>query len=180
MTVNDYKEEIMMTLGAPVVDIEIEDYIPQIINKAFRELKHYITDTFSVTLPVNNRIDLSDKKVDTVINVWRSNTPNRIVNFSDIIFLMAKGSNMATPSMGDYARAMLLQQVKNTISTDLDFVYDKPERMLYVNINYPKPAAITINYIPEFENVEELTETYWQNLLLRLATACLLYTSRCV
>ena len=88
-----------MTLGAPVVDIEIEDYIPQIINKAFRELKHYITDTFSVTLPVNNRIDLSDKKVDTVINVWRSNTPNRIVNFSDIIFLMAKGSNMATPSM---------------------------------------------------------------------------------
>ena len=35
MTVNDYKEEIMMTLGAPVVDIEIEDYIPQIINRHF-------------------------------------------------------------------------------------------------------------------------------------------------
>ena len=170
MTLDEYVDTIMVSLGSPIVDIEIEHQIPKIIEIAFRELKNYITDSTTMTVPYSNKIDLSGKKVSTVIYVMRSRSEYLLGDYADTAWLLANRNFNAIPA-DDYSRAMLVKQVKNTLATDLDFKWEKNEETLYVYCNYPKPAAITIQYIPDYESVEELTEPYWQTQLTKLSLA---------
>ena len=59
----------------------------------------------------------------------------------------------------------------NTISTDLDFVWDAHKEELSVAINPPYTNQLTIEYIPDYQSVEEITEVYWVDIILKLATA---------
>lgn len=178
MTICDYKEDILLQLGFPVLEIEIEANIERIIDMAFRELKHYITDTRTATIPyVGEKIHIEDNfnkgkdKINTVVYIMRGHSPNRIADFQDIMYLVSRQNSLQYLSLTDYSRAMLTQQCKNTIATDLDFYWDKINSDLYVYANYPKPDTITIVYIPEYEKVEDIVEPFWQNLLRRLALA---------
>ena len=38
-------------------------------------------------------------------------------------------------------------------------------------MNPPFTNAITIQYIPDYKDVEEITEVFWMDIILRLATA---------
>ena len=177
MTICDYKDDILLQLGYPVLEIEIEENIERVIDMAFRELKHYITDTRTATIPYMNKIHIDDKfnhgkdKINTVVYIMRSNSPNRIGDFQDIMYLVSRQDSLQYLSLTDYSRAMLTQQAKNTLATNLDFYWDKINSDLYVYANYPKPDFISVVYIPEYEKVEDIVEPFWQNLLRRLALA---------
>ena len=171
MKVEEYVSDILLSLGAPVVEVEVKNYIEKIVDMAFREIKHYITDTETVTLQYFEKMHIEDPKIDTVAYVTRSNTPNRIADFQDIMYLMSRQSSLQQVSLTDYSRALLTQQLKNSLATDMDFYWDKKNKDLYVYANYPKPERVTIVYIPDREKIEDITEPFWENLLRRLALA---------
>ena len=73
--------------------------------------------------------------------------------------------------VSNYASWSTLQQIKNTTSTDLSFIYDKHEEKLYVNVSQALPGNITIMYIPRFDDVSEITSDFWIDVLIRMAVA---------
>lgn len=62
-------------------------------------------------------------------------------------------------------------QIKNTMSTDLNFIFDKSKNYLYINSAFDKPKYIAVTYIPRFDNVEEVTSDYWIDIIIRMAVA---------
>lgn len=181
MTENEYVEDVDLLLsGGGIVTVEIKDSIPKIVQLAFKEIKHYITDTETLTIPYYQRLHIEDypdprnhRKVNigNVVYVQRSNTPNRIADYQDIMYLMSRQSTLQNVSLTDYNRALLVNQAKNTISTDLDFYWDSKNKDLYVYANYPKPDKISIVYTPRYDNIEDVESEFWQNLIRRLAVA---------
>lgn len=171
MKSEEYVKDILLQLGDPILNVEIKEQIPDIVDMAFRELKHYISDTKTATIGYSERIHIEDIPIDTVVYIMRSNSPNRIADFQDIMYLQSRQSSLQYVSLTDYNRAMLVQQAKNTIATDLDFYWDKDNKDLYVYANYPKPESISVVYIPEYKCIEDITEPFWENLLRRLALA---------
>ena len=57
------------------------------------------------------------------------------------------------------------------MSTDLIFRFDKHTNYLYVNCAFDKPEAITIEYVPRYNSVEEIVSDFWIDKLVLLATA---------
>ena len=177
MTLAEYVEEINFSLGGSVVDVEIEKDLDKCVNKAFREVKRYITTPAYMTVPfgvstngVGATIDLSDKNVYSVVNVMRPNSYNSLsMNTLDVFGLNQTYS--AVTNVNAYIDRMLRLQAINTISTDLDFIWDAHNKKLSVTMNPPFTNMITIQYIPDYKDVEEITEIFWQDIILKLATA---------
>ena len=42
---------------------------------------------------------------------------------------------------------------------------------MYINAGYDKPAKITIEYVPIFTDVSEITSDYWIDILSRMSIA---------
>ena len=171
MTMEEYKAEIESSLGAPVVEIEIKEYIPNYVNRAFRELKRYISTPYFITVPYTvTAIDLTSYDVYTVINVMRSNpTYGTFMQDADVFSLASSYYNMTNVS--NYVNRMLILQQRNTISTDLDYIWNPNNRTLYISTNPPFPPALTIQYVKDYKDVDEVKDPYWVDILLRLAIA---------
>lgn len=175
MTLAEYTDEIAFQLGGSVLDLEIANDLPRCVNRAFREIKRYIVTPAYMTLPWNsnnggNRISLKDKNVYSIINVMRPNSYNSLTVNSLDVFGLAQ-SYSAVTNLDAYMNRMLRLQQMNTISTDLDFVWDAHTKELYVTMNPPYTNQITIAYVPDYQSVEEITEVYWVDFILKLATA---------
>lgn len=175
MTREEYIEDIKISLGAPIVEVEIEELLGLLVDKAFREVSRFITETrFKTVTYVGAPIDTSVMKINTVIGLLRTSNPSRVADITDVYALSTLNVANASSTnvlLSDYLYRTQMNQLKSTISTDLDFTYDKEDRKLYVNTFYPTPSALTIVYIPEFVDVSEVTEMYWINLIQRLALA---------
>lgn len=174
LKIDDYVKWIKLQLGGTVVALECEEQIPEIVDMSFLELRNFITDIDTLTLPFQNCIDLSKYKVSSVHYVMRgSNNANGLRQLQDAMYLYINQSNWAMHS--DYAdriaNAMMISQNKSMISTDLDFHFDKRYNTLYVHAQQLTPSAITIAYTPEYEAVEDIYEPFWQDKLRRLALA---------
>lgn len=169
---DSYINDIKLMLGAPIVSIEVDEYLPQIVEMAFNELKHYITDVRFMTIPYStNSIDLKGMGVSNVVYIMRAKNTTGPGGFQDVMYIYSRQSALNTYTLTDYARALLAQQNKNALATDLDFNYDKINERLYVYAQQALPTYITIAYTPEYRNVEDIIEPFWQDLLRRLATA---------
>lgn len=171
LKMEDYVNYIKMQLGGSIVSIEIEDDIPIIVNQAFDELKHYITDVETMTIPYSNKIDLTNKKVSSVVYIMRGRNTNGPGGFQDVMYIYSRQSASNSYTLTDYARSLLAMQNKSALATDLDFHYDKRSEQLYVYAQQALPTTITLVYIPEYECVEELIEPYWQDKLKKLSLA---------
>lgn len=177
MTLAEYVDEILFTLGGTVVEVEIEKDLPRCVNKAFREVKQYVTTPAYMTVPfgamsqgIGGTVDLKDKNVYSVVNVMRPDSYNSLsMNTLDVFGLNLTYS--AITNMDAYAQRMLRLQQMNTISTDLDFLWDAHTKKLSVTMNPPFTNTITIQYIPDYKDVEEITEVFWVDIILKLATA---------
>ena len=166
-----YVDNILLQLGSSVVDVEIEEDIPKIVDLAFNELKHYITDVQTMTLPYSTVIDLAGKKIATIMYIMRGRNTNGPGGFQDVMYIYSRQSALNTYTLTDYARALLAMQNKNALATDLDFHHDKLNEKLYLYAQQALPNTITIVYTPDYASVEELYEPYWQNILKRLSLA---------
>lgn len=175
MTREEYIDDIKTSLGFPIVDVEIDEILGKLVDKAFREIRRYVTETHFVTIPYSSKgIDVSKYKIDSIIQIFRTSNPARTVDFTDIYTLSTVNTGNSSSInllLSDYLYRTQMTQIKNTISTDLDFTYDKDSQKLYINAVYPVPAYVTLAYNPVLLDVSDIREPYWENYVQRLSLA---------
>ena len=62
-------------------------------------------------------------------------------------------------------------QLRNTMTTDLQWYYDPKNKVIYVTHREPIPTVITVTYVPDYKDVSEITNQTYINYLLRLGLA---------
>ena len=71
----------------------------------------------------------------------------------------------------NYAAYNTALQIRNSMSTDLLFRFDRHTKLLYINVGTNKPQNITIEYVPRYDNVDEIASDYWIDKLVQLSVA---------
>ncbi len=190
MNLADYREEIQLKLTGDLLESELDDNtINKIIKSALRELQRYYTSTKLITIPFKYCIDLSNPEdtndeeifVNSVVMVYRTEDlsgGNSSAGFTDpmqvaqwqLISGMGNLTNFQD-AVWNYGAWTTLGQIRNTISTDLSFKFDKSTNRLYINVSAGTPQTITIEYIPVIQDVSEVTSDYWIDMLMRLSIA---------
>lgn len=184
MNINAYIDEIKLKLTGGVLDLEITDEaISKTIYSAMREVQRYIDTTRTITIPYSSCIDLTPYNVSSVSRVYRAEgyfaedgtgigtSPGDPVYMAQIQMLSGNGTiNGLTEFTSNYAAWNTALQIKNTVSTDLAFRYDKSSEKLYINIAFDTPPRITIEYIPVYKDVDEITSDFWIDVILNLST----------
>lgn len=193
MDITAYRDEIRLKLTGGLIDLELDDVtIDKIIESCLREIQRYITSTKLITIPFSKCINLSaikdenDKnlKINSISAVYRtdsyfgSEVSNDSITPGDPMAaaqwqLISGTGNMYNfqDYVYNYAAWNTLTQIRNTTSTDLFFRYDKDSNKLYINISTGAPTKITIEYVPRYDNVDEITSDYWIDELMKLCVA---------
>lgn len=171
MKMQDYVDDIDFQISGGVLELEIRDQLPKCVNKAFREIKRYMNTPSYKTVPYSNSIDCSQYNVYNVMSVLRT-APiyGTTYGTSDMDVFSLAASATGTSYLNYYENRMLQIQQRNTISTDLEFLWEPETKMLRLSVNPPYPSAVTIEYVNDYKNVDEVTEPYWQDWILQLAT----------
>ena len=183
MTIDAYRDEVKLRLTGGVLKLEINDAdLDKVINAALREVQRYINITKIVTLPYSPCINLKEYKVNSVTEVYRAEGFAQTNSIYGVVMdplyaaqwqlLSGAGNinNINNYAM-NYASWNTLLQMRNTISTDMAYYYDKTTENLYINTSTGCPGAITIEFVPRYDSVEEITSDYWIDVLMRLSVA---------
>lgn len=192
MNMQAYIDEVKLRLTGNLLEIELDDAtIAKVINSALREMQRYVCSVGIITIPFSRCIDLSKQtnpngvpiKVSSVTNIYRANSFSagdsaQGVSFVDPMYgslwqLISPAGNMYNYQnyVYDYAAWNSMMQIRNTSSTDLSFYFDKKDNKLYINVMSSNPSAITIEYIPRYDSVDDVVSDYWIDFLVRLAVA---------
>lgn len=70
----------------------------------------------------------------------------------------------------NYTSWCTMSQIRNTMSTDMAFVEDRHNNKLYINSD-SNPGAVTIEYIPKINSVEDIKSSYWIDILIKMSIA---------
>ena len=182
----DYIEYIQLQLTGGLLELEIDsDVIGKFVDAALVELRRYIDQTNVITVPFSRCIDLTDFNHSAIVHVYRTegftgDSASQMQQGSIVDPMYAQqwaafSNGGANYNLNNYVLNYLaystLLQMRNTSSTDLAFKEDKTEDKLYINCTDAAPKMITIEYIPVFERVEEITSDYWIDILKRLSLA---------
>lgn len=183
MKMDEICEEVNFQLGLPANENVEGLQTERAVNLAFRELKRYMKTPVDKTVPFAHRIALADVGIKTkkVLNVQGA-YPRIGLTLSTIdsgnVFQTAAAINVYSnignasainidPIMTELAMA----QVRNTLSTDMQYKYDSLNNLLYIAFRDPIPAQITITYVPDFQDVSELVSDTWVDYLVRMSLA---------
>ena len=184
MKLDSYVNDIKLQLTGGVLELEIPDStIAQVVNNCLREVQKYIDIPKLVTVPFAKCIDLEGWKHQSIVKVYRTygygdnaTGGNSLMNdplYMQQWMVFSNGGSMYNLDnyLMNYMSYTTLLQMRNTISTDLSFKEDKEGKKLYINASYDNPKQITIEYIPVYDNVEEIEDDYWTDIIERLAVA---------
>lgn len=181
MKMQAYLDEIKLEVtGGGILKLEIDDSVLiQIVNSAMREMQRYICSTKIITLPYAKCIDLTDYKVNAVTKVLRANGDGMSSSNDNTdplqlsFYTLASGGNMYNFNdfTSRFASWNTMQQISNTLSTDLAYYFEDATKKLYINTNMSSGNSVTIEYVPVFDSVEEITSDYWIDILMRLSKA---------
>ena len=184
-----YIDEIKFKLTGGILDCELDDVaINKILDASFREIQRYIDTTRLITLPYKNCLDVNEinnGKVNSIVRVFRSqgymNTSeeSNSTNWVDPMYanqwqLLSGGAgniNAFNNYALNFASYNTLLQIRNTVSTDLLFKYDKSDNKLYINISSGAPSKVTIEYIPRFDDLSEIKSDFWIDIICQMAVA---------
>ena len=191
MNKSAYRDEIRLRLTGGLLELELDDStLDKVIDAAMREIQRYICSTKIITIPYSKCIDLSQVKDESGNNIKVSSI-SRIFRTNGYLDTSADRGGMLDPMyvaqwqllsgtgnlynfqdyMSNYMSWNTLLQIRNTTSTDLLFKYDKASNKLYINIVSDLPSHITIEYVPRYDDVDEITSDYWIDMLMRLCVA---------
>ena len=104
LSMTDYVNYVKLQLGSPIVIVEVEEMIPEIIRMSFNELRNYITDVETMTIPYQNKISLEGKGISNIIYVMRGKNTAGPAGFQDIMYIYSRQSALNTYTLTDYAR----------------------------------------------------------------------------
>lgn len=185
MELSAYIDEIKTKLGGDTVSLDIPDEtLAKLVNSALRECQRYIDTTKLITIPFSKCLDLTQYDVSSVSRVFRTtgytSPETEASNLSagaDPMYVsmwqtIAGGSSIYDTSNWayNYASWNTMLQTRSTMSTDLQFRFDKHTNYLYVN-TLDHPEQITIEYIPVYKDVSEVKSDYWIDMIMNLSTA---------
>lgn len=178
------KEEIIFKLTGGLLDCELDDKaLDMLINSAMREIQRYIDSTKIITIPYKRCIDMKPYKANSVSRVYRSEgystdegesqEPSVDPMYVQQWQLLSGTGNLQNFSNYtlDFASWNTLLQIRNTISTDLIFKYDKTAERLYINVASNMPITITIEYVPRYDDISEITSDFWIDNLTKMCVA---------
>lgn len=193
MDLKSYVEEIKLRLTGNLLELEIDDEtIAKVIYSAFREIQRYIDLTVYETVPFSSCIDLSPRKVNAVTQVMRATALANATSdeettsttytglMQDPIYLsqwagIAGNYGYSNYALNNYVTNYLAYttatQIRNTLSTDMAFRYDRASNRLYINASAGTPTYVTIKYVPRFDDPSEIYSDYWIDMLVKLAVA---------
>lgn len=189
MDMDSLRNELRLRLTGGVIDLELPDAsLDGCITSALRQIQRYYDSTMLATIPYNTCIDLKGTPVSSVSRVFRSEgyvsseTNNSSMQESssyDPMYLaswqMMSGTGQGMSAMtnwvssfGSYNTAL---QIRNTLSTDLIFRFDRYSKKLYINCSFDKPQSITIEYVPILQSIENIVSDFWIDIAVRLSLA---------
>ncbi len=183
MTMDEIVQQVSFLLGFPTNDNVEGLNIRQAVNIAFRELKRYMKSPVDKTVPFNTRISLSKNGIKTkkVLYVYAS-YPRIGLTMSSIdsanVFQVAAAvktysqiGNASTINIQPIMTEMGMAQVRNALSTDFQWKHDPQNDVVYCTHRDPRPATVTIRYVPIYEDVSEIISDTWIDYLVRMSTA---------
>lgn len=182
------REEIKLKLTGYVLELELDDAtIDRIIQSALREIQRYICSTMLITIPYKKCIDLSNPentnghqlKVSSVSRVFRSEgmvsqdeAVTDPITVSQWQILSGFGNlNYFQSAVDNYLAWSSLQQTRQITSTDMIFRFDRTTQELYINAASGLPRTVTVEYIPRYDDVNDITSDYWIDNLIQMAVA---------
>ena len=182
MKMRDYIDEIKLNVTGGILELEIEDAtIEKIVTSAMRELQRYICSTKIITLPYSKCLDLSEYKINAIARVYRAqvgdnaDTLQTTADPMSISMWQVYGGGGSIYNLRDslynYGAYSTLQQISNTLSTDLSWYFEDSDKKLYINTSMEPGSNVTIEYVPRYDNVEDITSDYWIDFLMRLSVA---------
>lgn len=184
MDIRAYIDEIKLKITGGVIDLEInDDVIASIVNASLRELQRYIDSTKIITIPYSACIDMSPYKPSSVSRVYRSvgygvgnseaNNNSYDPMYMGMWQMMSGNGNLYNINdwVYNYSSWNTALQIRNTLSTDLLFRYDRTGNKLYINCAFDHPETITIEYIPRYTDVSEIDSDFWIDMLMKLSIA---------
>lgn len=182
MKMQNYIDEIKLNVTGGILDLEIDDVtIEKIVTSAMRELQRYICSTKIITLPYEKCLDLSEYKINAIARVYRAqvgdnaNTQQTTADPMSIGMWQVYGGVGSIYNLKDSLYNLgaysTLQQLSNTMSTDLSWYFEDSEKKLYINTTMDSGANVTVEYVPRYESVEDITSDYWIDFLMRLSVA---------
>jgi len=183
MTMEEIVDQVSFMLGQPANENVENLQIEKAVMIAFRELKRYIKTPVEKTVPFATRIRLADVGIHTklVLNVQAS-IPRIGLTLSTIdsgnVFQVAAAVNTYSQigntnsiNIDPLMTEMAMSQVRNTISTDFQWDYDSSNDVVYCTHKDPRPASVTVRYVPDFQDVSELKNNTWLDYLIRMSIA---------
>lgn len=183
MTMQEIIAQVSFMLGLPANENVEGLQIEQAVNIAFRELQRYMKTPVDKTVPFSTRLDLKRLGVNTVKVLYVQPAYPRLgLNLSSIesgnVFQVAVAVNVingytqgSTVNIDPIMNELALSQVRNCLATDFQWKYDLPNQVVYCTHRDPKPATVTIRYVPIYTDVSEITNQTWIDYLIRLSEA---------
>lgn len=183
MTMAEIVEHVSFMLGLPANEnIEGLD-VKRAVLIAFQELKRYMKTPVEKTVPFSTRLDLKKLGIRTKKVLYVQAAVPRIgLTMSSIdsgnVFQVAASVNVysaigntSSLNIDPIMTEMAMAQVRNTLSTDFQWKHDVNNDIIYVTHRDPRPAQVTVRYVPDYQDVSEIQHESWINYLLRLSEA---------
>ena len=183
MTMQEIVAQVAFMLGIPANDNVENLQIEQAVLIAFRELKRYIKTPVEKTVPFMRRIDLPANGIYTlrVLSVLPA-APRIGLTMSQVdsanVFQVAAAvktyssiGQSGVLNIDPIVTEMGMAQVRNTLSTDLQWDFDVDNQIVYVTQREPIPAQVTIRYVPDYKDVSEIHNNTWVDYLIRMSEA---------
>lgn len=183
MKMEEIISQVSFMLGLPTTENNTKQQIEMGVMIAFRELKRYMRTPTDKTVPYSTRIDLSAVGIKTqkVLSVFAAQ-PRIGLTMSSIdsgnVFQTAAAVNVysqigntASINIDPIVTEMAMAQVRNTLTTDFQWTYDRNNNVVYVPHRDPIPSEVTIRYVPEYSDVSEINSPSWIDYLIRMSEA---------
>lgn len=182
MTVDEVVDQVSFMLGLPCnMNVENLD-LRKAVLIAFSEAKRYMRTTALKTVPYATRIDLEKVGIRTsVVRAVYPAYPKMGLNLSNVesgnVFQLAAAVNAGamlnstTGNLDPIVNQVAMAQAANVLATDWQWKYDQLNQCLYVTCKSPRPSQVTVSYVPDFQDVSEITSRAWQNIIVRLSEA---------
>lgn len=183
MRMEEIVNEVSFMLGLPANENVEGLQVEQAVLIAFRELKRYMKTPVEKTVPFSTRLDLRKLGIITTNVLYVQAAVPRIgLTMSSIdsgnVFQVAAAvntysaiGNTSSINIDPIMTEMAMAQVRNTLGTDFQWRYDSNNQVIYCAHRDPRPAQVTVRYVPDYQDVSEITQEVWINYLIRMSEA---------
>lgn len=183
MNMSEIVEQVSFMLGLPANNNSEKLQIQKAVEISFRELKRYMKTPVEKTVPFATRIDLEEVGIDTVKVLYVQPAKPRIgltlgtIDGANTFQLAAAVKtysgigNSSRINIDPIMTEMAMAQVRNTIATDFQWKYDVDNNCIYCAHRDPRPARVTVRYVPDYKDVSEIKSLTWLDYLIRMSEA---------